>query len=138
MLALLAFADGCTRLGAMLACKSFDSLADTLKTVPDFTGRIHLFGDLADFDRVEAWMVPKITELTSGPSVVCRGRVPPGLHIQDVKCKDRTFYSEEFIPLGKRFVPKIFCLTRINDNHVSTRYFNSCLGTISYRWKFGG
>jgi hypothetical protein len=97
---MLVVADGCTRLGAMLACKSLDSLGDTLKTVPEFVGRVHLFGDVADFDRVEAWMVPRLKEVTSGPSVTCRGRVPPGLVIHGVQCRDRTFYTEEFVPLG--------------------------------------
>jgi hypothetical protein len=100
MLGMLMVVDGCSRLGAMLACKSLDSLGDTLKTVPEFSGRVHLFGDVADFDRVEAWMVPRLKEVTSGPSVTCRGRVPPGLVIHGVQCRDRTFYTEEFIPLG--------------------------------------
>jgi hypothetical protein len=98
---MLVVVDGCSRLGAMLACKSLDSLGDTLKTVPEFRGRVHIFGDVADFNRVEAWMVPRVTSLTSGPLVTCRGRVPPGLLIHDVQCRDRTFYSEEFVPLGK-------------------------------------
>jgi hypothetical protein len=105
MFGMLVVADGCTRLGAMLACKSLDSLGETLRTLPGFTGRVHMYGDVADFDRVEAWMVPRVTSVSSGPSVMCRGRVPPGLRIHDVNCRDRTFYSEEFIPLGKHFVP---------------------------------
>jgi hypothetical protein len=137
MFALAVTTESCTRLAGMLACRSFDSLAGALQSMPDFQGRVHLFGDTADFDKIEGWMVPRLMDMTSGPNVACRGRVPPGLHIMNVQCQDRTFYTKEFIPLGMfYFLEKVFLQNLKYLNRISTRFLDYYLGSFPYGWKF--